>query len=334
MCSIQYALEPGRLRAERSGDRFEDAGRGGELSMPSGRQPTVHVNVNGRITPAAEAMVPAMDHGFLYGDSVYETVRTFDRVPFLLGPHLERLERSMARIDLAPPLSRVALEREIQRTISEVPIRGDVAVRIVISRGRGPIGLVLDVCREPSWVIYVIELIDGPTTAWSEPDGPDGGIAVVVSSVRRNSPRALDPAIKSGNFLNNILAFRDATRAGAQEAILCSAEGFLAEGTTSNVFLVSHGVIETPRDEGILDGITRTVLFEEARAAGCRIVQKDLLPSALFTADEAFITSSIRGVLPIAKADGRAVGAGKRGPVTLELQRLYRARVERECALA
>jgi branched-chain amino acid aminotransferase len=299
--------------------------------MSSRSAPRVYINQQGVLLPAEETKIGAMDHGFLYGDSVYETVRTHHRVPFLLGRHLDRLQRSLERIFLSLPIGRRELEAEVLRTIAEAPFRGDVVLRIVVSRGAGPISLDISLCERPIYLIYISELTPSHVPPESEPRSGGGGISVVISKVRRNSPRALDPSIKSGNFLNNILAYKDARDAGALEAILCTADGYLAEGTTSNVFVVKSDLIWTPRAEGILDGITRGVLFEEARAAGLGIGETNIPPEALFSADEAFITSSIRGVVPVARVNDRRVGSGRRGPITLRLQELYQARMEREC---
>lgn len=299
----------------------------------SGSAPRVFMNVDGSVLPAIEAKISPLDHGFLYGDTVYETVRIFARAPFLLGRHLDRLERSLARVFLPLPLSRGDIEAEVRRTIDGVPF-DDAVLRITVTRGVGPIGLDMSLCREPRLLIYATELLPSSVPAHASPRGPDGGIAVVIASLRRISPNALDPAIKSGNFLNNVLAFREARLAGAQEAILLGQEGFIAEGTTSNVFLVRGGRLGTPRPEGILDGVTRAVVIEEARAASIPIEERDFLPHELAGADEAFITSSVRGVLPIATVDGRPIGLGRRGPLTRRLQELYEARVEKELALA
>jgi branched-chain amino acid aminotransferase len=293
--------------------------------------PRVYVNINGAITPAEEARVSPMDHGFLYGDSVYETVRTYSRKPFLLGRHLDRLQRSLDKIFLPLPLSRKELEAEILRTFSSVPIDGDSGARIVVSRGVGPIGLDVTKCPHPSYLIFVFELQAEAVPTQASPHSNGDGISAVLSKTRRNSPRALDPAIKSGNFLNNILAFKDAQDAGAHEAFLMNAEGYLAEGTTSNVFVAKNDLVWTPNAYGILDGITRGILFEEAAAAGIPLGETNIPPEALFSADEVFITSSIKGVVPVTRVNGRLVGTGLRGPITRRFQELYAARVEREC---
>jgi len=272
-----------------------------------------------------------MDHGFLYGDSVYETVRTFNGRPFLLGRHLDRLHRSLDKIFLSLPQSRKELEAEILRTIDETPIDGDVGARIVVSRGLGPLGLDVSLCPLPTCLIYIFEL--GPNAVPPEASqfSSGEGVSVVISKTRRNSPRALDPAIKSGNFLNNILAFKDAKDAGAQEAFLCNAEGYLAEGTTSNIFVAKNDLVWTPHPYGILDGITRAVLFEEAAKAGITLGETNIPPEALFSADEVFFTSSIKGVVPVGRVNGRIIGSGGRGPITLRFQEIYASRVEKEC---
>ena len=299
----------------------------------------IFVNIQGQILPAESATVNAMDHGFLYGDSVYETIRTFEKTPFLLGRHLDRLQRSLGKIFLEMPCSREELEDQIQKTIAEVPIETDLIMRIVISRGVGPIGLDIGTCSQARYMIYAMELTPDSIPEEADPDRGGGGVHIVVSKVRRNSPRALDPCIKSGNFLNNILAFKEARDARAHDAVLCTSDGYLAECTTANIFLVKDGFIWTPRSWGILDGITRAVLFEEAESAGIPIGETDIPPEALFNADEVFITSSVKGVVPVCLVNGRGIGpdgdsGGARGPVTRRLQQLYQERMETESRMA
>jgi len=326
---VTYRQQGGSMTREKTGG-------------PAGRR--TFINMNGNLAPAEEVTVSAMDHGFLYGDSVYETVRTYQGAPFLLGRHLDRLQRSLDRIFLPLPISRRELEAEILRTIDEVPFENDIMLRVVVSRGVGPIGLDVNLCHEPRYLIYAIDLEGAiPPEAEPEYEGAHGagvpGVRVIVSKVRRNSPRALDPSIKSGNFLNNILAYKEARDAGAHESLLCTADGYLAEATTANVFVVKDGFIWTPRSWGILDGITRAVIFEEAEAAGISIGETNIPPEALFSADEAFITSSVKGVVPVGVVNERSIGAqkidgvGLRGPVTRKLQELYAARMEKESKL-
>ncbi len=299
--------------------------------MTADPAPQMFINVHGDILPAAEAKVSAMDHGFLYGDTVYETLRTFERVPFLLGRHLRRLERSTERIFMPLPLGRPELEAEVLRSVKEVPIDGDVMIRLVISRGVGPPGLDIELCTQPSYLVYVSRLTPANVPPEADATQGGGGVPVVISKTRRNSPRAVDPSVKSGNFLNNILAYKDAHDVGAYEAILCTAEGFLAEGATSNLFVVKDDFVWTPRSEGILAGITRAVVFEEARAAGASIGETNIAPETLFAADEVFLSSSVRGIVPVSRVNDGVVGSGERGPVTHRLQQLYNTRMEREC---
>ncbi|MEM7263262.1 MAG: aminotransferase class IV [Planctomycetota bacterium] len=291
----------------------------------------IFVNVGGTLSSAEDAVISALDHGFLFGDSVYETVRTFDRVPFLLEEHLDRLGRSMDRLFLSWPVPRDELRSEVLRTIEASPFDTEVRVRIVVSRGVGPFGLDIDKCRDPLFVIYLSELAEGAIPASASADGPDDGLPVVFSSVTRNSPDALDPSIKSGNFLNNILAFRDAKAAGAHEAILCRADGTIAEGTTSNVFMVKDGVLATPRCEGILEGITRAVILAEARDDGIPVEEREIAPEEFLNADEAFISSSVRGIVPISQVGETSIADGRRGPITRRLQALYQKRVDESC---
>ena len=293
----------------------------------------VFVNVGGEIADAKQATVPAMDHGFLYGDSVYETVRTFSGVPFLLGRHLDRLQRSLDRVFLTLPLGREKFEQEIQRTLRDVPLDGDVGFRVVISRGVGPIGLDLTLCEPPRFLIYVFELPADVVLPEAQPESDGRGVLVVISKTRRNSPLALDPAIKSGNFLNNIFAYKEACDAGAHDALFCSSDGYLAEGTTSNVFVVKDEFVWTPHQYGILDGITRAVVFEEAEAGGISLGETNIPPEALFSADEVFLTSSLKGIVPVTAVNDSCVGTGRRGPITRRLQQLYARRAQQECGL-
>jgi branched-chain amino acid aminotransferase len=286
------------------------------------------VNHNGTILPAGEATVPAMDHGFLYGDSVYETLRTFHGRLFLIEPHLDRLLRSLEQISLALPAPREELRRAVERTVGVFRERHpgcDLSLRLVVTRGIGPIGLDITLCDQPRYLIYAFALPRLPAEYYAQ------GIRVVVSRVRRNHPSALDPRIKSGNFLNNILAYQDARRTGAHEALLLSADGYVAEGTTSNVFLVRGGGIQTPSAFGILDGITRQVILEEARSAGLPVEEGRIPAERLLECDEAFITSSVRGVVPVTRINDSVVGDGEPGPVTQRVMQIYDARVAREC---
>ena len=280
-------------------------------------------NVNGLINPVERACVPANDHGFLYGDSVYETICTYDRRPFLMDRHLDRLGRSAAAIRLVLPWGRDHLAQETTRTLTEARGDGEFAIRIVATRGTGPLGYDPDLCPSPNLVILVRGL--PPLTR----EEREIGISAVIASVRRNPIEALDPGIKSGNLLNNILAAQEAKDASADEAILFNTAGFLAEGTLTNVFFVKGGHLRTPSlDCGILSGVTRELLLELAVVAELPCEQGNYSRDELLGADEIFLTSTTREILPVARIDGRPVGQGQRGPITQRLQGLFRRRVE------
>lgn len=274
------------------------------------------IYVDGRITDEQGAVVPVLDRGFLYGDSVYEVACTSGGRPVDLGPHLDRLERSAARIAMhLPPRREIELAIAETLAAAHVGTDADAYLRVVVTRGGGEIGLDPVLADRPRLVV-IVRALQRPS-----PQAFEGGVPVRIVSVERNSPRALDPAIKSGNYLNNILALDEAKRAHAYEAVICDAQGRIAEGSTSNVWCVRGGIVETPPPSvGLLPGITRWRLLQLAQAAGIPTAEVELYPADLLGADEAFITSSIRGVLPISRVDDRVMNVG---PVTKRLVQLY-----------
>jgi branched-chain amino acid aminotransferase len=281
---------------------------------------SLRVHIDGRVCAPEEARVSVFDRGFLYGDSVFETVATAGGRPFALPEHLDRLARSAVRIGLTLP-PREAIERAIAETLAAAG-NPESRVRVTVTRGTGAFDMDPATAGEPRLVVIVAPL-QGPT-----PEMLARGVAVEIVSVARNHPAALDPAVKSGNYLNSVLALAEARRrSGAHEAILCTADGHVAEGSTSNVFAVSAGQLRTPAlSVGILDGVTRAKVLELAAGAGVSPVEvTDMSPDQLRAADEVFITSSARGVLPVTRIDGRPVGDGAPGPVTRRLLALYRA---------
>jgi len=279
------------------------------------------IYVDGRISDEAGAVVPVLDRGFLYGDSVYEVTRTAGGRPVDLGPHLDRLGRSAARLRIMLP-PRAVIEDAVAETLAAAGVRGggkagDAYIRVVITRGAGEIGLDPMLADRPR-VVVIIKPVSLP-----KPESMRDGVSVRIVGVERTSIRALDPAIKSGNYLNNILALDEARQKMAYEAILCDAQGRVAEGSSSNVWCVRAGIVKTPPTTvGILPGITRWRVLELAAANGVPAEEPELRPADLLDADELFLTSSIRGVLPISKIDERAVAVG---PVTRRLQALYEA---------
>ncbi|HEU4401534.1 MAG TPA: aminotransferase class IV [Candidatus Polarisedimenticolia bacterium] len=286
------------------------------------------ISVNGTLTSPAEAAVSPLDRGFLFGDSVYETIRTYGGRPFRLRQHLERLRRSADELGIALDRAPVDVEQEIGRALAAAA-NPESAVRVVLSRGVGPIGYDPEPCGPPTVVVYVRPC----------PLIPEGwhreGVDVAIVRVTRNAVSAVDPAIKSSNLLNNFLAWKEARPLGVFEPILLSPEGRLAEGASSNVFLVRGGSLLTPGLEtGILRGITRDLALELARGGGLPVSEEALGPDDLRRAEEAFLTSTLKGILPIRRCDGWPVHDGRPGPVTLRLLELFDAVVRAETAEA
>jgi branched-chain amino acid aminotransferase len=286
------------------------------------------VSIDGRIVPPGEAVVSVYDHGFLFGDSVYEVVRTRRGVPVTLDEHLARLERSAERIYFPLPWTREAIAARVREAVAAAG-NPECYVRIVATRGPGEISLLPDTCTAPSLILLVKPLPVPP------PSVARDGIGILLAPRPRNDRRALDPSAKTGNYLNNLLALVEARRAGAEDAVLLNPEGMLAEGTTSNVFLVHGGRVRTPTlESGILAGITRDLLMREMARAGVPASEEALPPGALADADEVFLTSTVRGVAPVTRVDGRPVGDGRPGPVTRRVAALYEEALDRLAAEA
>jgi branched-chain amino acid aminotransferase len=278
---------------------------------------SIRVHIGGRVCLPEEAKISVFDRGFLYGDSVYETIGTAHGRLFAARDHLDRLERSATRIGLRVP-PRAEIERAVADTV-EAAANPESRVRVILTRGVGKLDLDPAAADDTQLIVIVFPL--GPPT----PEMYEKGVAVAIVSVTRNHPRAIDPAVKSGNYLNNVLALGEARRrSGAYEAILCGADGSVAEGASSNVFAVIGGEVRTPPpDAGILDGITRAKVLDLGRAHGVPLAERRISPDELRGADEAFITSATRGVLPVTRIDERPVGSGTPGPVTRRLMALY-----------
>lgn len=274
--------------------------------------------MDGRTVDEEAAVVSVFDRGFLYGDSIYEVTRTVGGRPVDLGRHLDRLERSADAIGIS-----LMPRQEIERAVTETLAAGENPesyVRIIVTRGGGDVGLDPALADGPRLVVIVKPLV------LPEPSLYRRGVEVALVAVHRNARRALDPAIKSGNYLNNILGLREARARGAYECVMLNAEGHIAEGSTSNLFLVRRGQLVTPAlGDGLLDGITRGRVIELAAGEGHPAAPAHLGPEDLALADEAFLTSSLRGVLPVTAVDGKPVGDGRPGPITRKLMAAYTA---------
>lgn len=280
------------------------------------------VFLNGRIVPAARAAIPIDDHGFLYGDGVYETVRVYRGRAFLLNEHLRRLDRSLKGLRLRPPMALAAIGRAVVKTVAANRL-AEAVVRVTLTRGPGPRGLDPALCRRPTLLITAVPVRMPPPALYR------AGVTAAVVSIRRNSPAALPPQIKSISCLNGVLAKMEASRRGAFEAILLAEDGGIAEGTVSNIFAVRGREVSTPRLDGkLLPGVTRDLVLKLARQAGLRVRERRLTPADLLSSDEAFLTSSVMEILPITRlvtARGRSrIGLGEAGPVAADLLGRYR----------
>jgi branched-chain amino acid aminotransferase len=294
------------------------------------------VNLDGVLLSPELAKVSVFDRGFLYGDSVYEVIRTYGGRPFEEEAHLARLRHSADRIGLSPKWDAARTAHEIARALEASRAAADSAdardpdaapwnvgeryVRVVMTRGAGEIGLDPALAQGPVALVLVLPLSGPPASAYRE------GVAAAIVGVRRAASDAIDPSAKTGAHLPNVLAVREARAAGAHEAFLLDAGGFVTEGSSSNVFSVRGGVVRTPPlGAGILEGVTRGVVLRLARDLGLQADEVPLRPEDLEGADEVFITSTVRELLPVTRLGPHGVGAGRPGPVTQRLHAAFRA---------
>ena len=273
------------------------------------------ISVNGVITPAEEAVIPVLDHGFLFGDSVYETLRTHRHKPFLFTRHFRRMERSARSIELELPWSREETFSEVRRTTDAAGLSSESRIRITITRGVGKVGPDPASCKSPNVIIIVTPLVELPESVYEH------GVDVVTSSLHRTLHLA---DAKTGNLIRTVLAQRESRMAGAFEAILLTPEGWISDGITSNVYLVKGRKVLTPsREANSLEGITQGTVLALARNSGLDVVEGLLHPREIEQADEMFLTSTTREVVPIVRVDGRPVASGAPGPVTRGLRAAY-----------
>lgn len=273
--------------------------------------------MDNRLVPEAKAKVSVLDRSFLYGDGIYETMRVYQGQAFMLEKHLERLFQSADMIFLRMPWSRVYLLNAVERTIRANRLKEGV-LRLAVSRGAGPRGLDPKLAKRPTLVIMVFPFKPYPPSYYTK------GISIALTSIRRNHRLSLNPVIKSNNFLNNILAWKDAHDRGAQEGVFLNVDGNVAEGTTSNIFLVKNKTVITPAVEtGILLGVTRQILLGLSKRLGYKTQERFVKPHELFQADEAFLAGTTIEVLPIHSVDNKVIASGLPGPVTKSLAESY-----------
>jgi len=273
--------------------------------------------LNGQLVDEEDAKISVFDHGLLYGDGVFEGIRVYNGRVFENRAHLRRLYDSAKVIRLTIPIDIEAMERTVEETVAANNIR-DGYIRLVVTRGVGDLGLNPSLCRTASIIIIASRIQLYPEELYEK------GLKVISVTTIRNHPLAIPPQVKSLNYLNNILAKIEANDAHAGEAIMYNHEGFVAEASGDNIFIVKEGVlISPPVQSGSLDGITRRVVIELAKKESLPVVEKNLTRFDLYVADEFFLTGSAAEVIGVVEIDGRKIGDGRPGPVTKLLQKKF-----------
>jgi branched-chain amino acid aminotransferase len=277
---------------------------------------STRVYINGKLYDKADAKISVYDHGLLYGDGVFEGIRVYHGKVFKHKEHIDRLYESAKHIALEIPMSREEMTRAVDDTV-RANAKHNGYIRLVVTRGPGSLGLDPRKC-EPNIIIIVDDISLYPAELY------ENGLEIITSSIIRNHPNALNPRIKSLNYLNNILAKIEAIRAGVLEAIMLNHKGEVAECTGDNIFLVKNGKMKTtPTESGILEGVTRNVVIDLAKAAGIPITECPLTRHDVYIADEVFLTGSAAEIIAVTKVDGRPIGTGKPGPIAKQLREQF-----------
>ncbi len=274
--------------------------------------------LNGRLVQKEEAHVTVFDHGLLYGDGIFEGIRSYGGLIFKLREHLDRLFESAKAIELTVPMSKKELTDAIIKTLKMNNLK-DAYIRLVVTRGVGDLGLDPRKCKHPTVFIIADKIALYPKEFYEK------GLEIVIVKTRRNTKGALNPQIKSLNYLNNILAKIEAIRSNAEEAIMLSQDGCVTECTGDNIFIVKDGVLWTPpADIGLLKGVTRLTVMDLAGDDGIAVKEEMMRPNDLYAADECFLTGTAAEIAPVTKIDGKSIGNGRPGEVTLKLLGTFR----------
>ncbi len=286
--------------------------------------PAMLIWLDGALVPREEARLSVFDHGLLYGDGVFEGIRVYSRRVFRLEPHLGRLWDSARALALTIPLDRAALAEAVRETV-RANRKDDGYIRLLVTRGVDDLGVDPRTCARASVVIIVTDIRLYPAELYQQ------GLRIITSPTRQVSHEAVDPRIKSLNYLKNVLAKIDAAQAGAHEAVMLNAEGFIAECSGDNLYVVRHGRILTPSpQDGALEGITRAALLQLAAEAGIPALESRLTRFDVYTADECFLSGTGAEVIGVTVADGRPIGDGTPGPLTRKLQQAFQALARNE----
>jgi branched-chain amino acid aminotransferase len=284
----------------------------------------MQIYIDGAFYPESEAKISVFDHGLLYGDGVFEGIRLYDGNVFRLDEHLERLEYSAKAILLSIPLTRSELSNIVCEAC-RVNNLTDAYIRLVVTRGPGDLGLAPWLCPKATLFVIADKITLYPQEHY------DNGLAIVTVPTRRIGPASLPSTIKSLNYLNNILAKIEAKQFGALEAIMLNEQGFVAECTADNVFIVHKGVLlTTPSSQGALEGITRGTIISIAQELNLPFKETTLTRYDIWCADECFLTGTGAEVIPVTKLDGRVIGSGLPGPITAKVLEAFRKRVRIE----
>jgi branched-chain amino acid aminotransferase len=275
------------------------------------------IYINGKLFDKADAKVSVYDHGFLYGDGVFEGIRIYEGKVFRLRQHIDRLYESARAIHLEIPLSKDEMTEAVQNTV-QANKRTNGYIRLIVTRGAGTLGLDPRKTTDPQVIVITDDISLYPREFY------ENGLEIVTAATIRNHPNALNPRIKSLNYLNNIMAKVEGLQAGCVEALMLNHKGEIAECTGDNIFLVKHGALRTPPvDAGILEGVTRNAVIELAQADNIPVEEIALTRHDVYVADECFLTGTAAEVVPVVKCDGRPIGDGKPGPVTRQLRERF-----------
>ena len=276
------------------------------------------IYIDGEFLPKAEAKVSVFDHGLLYGDGVFEGIRSYNGRVFKLDEHLERLYDSAKSIMLEVPISIETMKETVLETLRRNHLT-EAYIRLIITRGVGDLGLDPDKCPKPSIIIIADKIVLYPQKFYEE------GLEIVTASVRRNYAEAINPRIKSLNYLNNILAKIEGKQAGAEEVLMLNAEGYVVECSGDNIFWIKNETLVTPPVHmGILEGVTRNSVINLAQDAGIHVEERVFTRHDLYIADECFLTGTAAEVIPVVKIDRRAIGDGHPGKITQRLISAFR----------
>jgi branched-chain amino acid aminotransferase len=280
------------------------------------KEPRIYID--GKFYPQADAKISVFDHGLLYGDGIFEGIRFYNGRVFRLEEHLERLWDSARSICLEIPMSRREMTAALLETIRENDLR-EGYIRLLVTRGVGNLGLNPEQCKQPSVIIIAATVTLYPEAVYQK------GLTVVTCATRRTNPAALNPAVKSLNYLNNVMARIEANLAGADEALMLNDAGNVAECTADNVFIIKRGQIFTPPiTAGALRGITRSIVFEIAAELGIKVTETDVTRHDVFIADECFLTGTAAEIIPVIQVDGRLIGSGKPGAISARMIARFR----------